>query len=121
MAIKQLSPPLPMVTTKGKGLAHFLIDYGIESHLHWVVFLDDTGECWTFQNPDVRAQKNITQGREYISPFYDPEDVQLNSYIELSKEDAALILETLKNKNADNILRIKQWFQDKIEGKCKEG
>jgi hypothetical protein len=25
----------------------------------------------------VRAQKNITQGREYISPFYNADDVAL--------------------------------------------
>lgn len=61
--ILQLNPPLPMVTPKGKGLAHFLIDYGPEHHLMWVCFLDDSGECWTFENPQVRIQWNITLGR----------------------------------------------------------
>jgi len=26
----------------------------------WVIIIDDTSEIWTFQNPEVRAQKNIT-------------------------------------------------------------
>ena len=52
-----------MVTPLGKGLAHVLIDYTIEDDLYWVVFLDNTGECWTFANPDIRAQKNISYGR----------------------------------------------------------
>lgn len=61
--IIQLNPPIPLSTPKGKGLCHFLIDYGIESHLYWVVFIDETGECWTFDNTQIRAQKNITMGR----------------------------------------------------------
>jgi hypothetical protein len=59
----QLDPPIPVVTPKGKGLAWFLIDPSVEHHLQWVVAQDDTGEIWTWQNPDVRAQKNITMGR----------------------------------------------------------
>ena len=66
MAMLQLNPPIPMTTPKGRGLAHFIIDYGMESHLHWVVMMDGTGECWTFQNPVIRADKNITAGR--VSP-----------------------------------------------------
>lgn len=65
--IIQLQNPIPIICPKGKGLAHFLIDYGPESHIQWVCFLDQNGECWTFQNPDIRAQKNITQGRDHIS------------------------------------------------------
>lgn len=71
----QLNPPIPMVTPKGKGLAHLVIDYGKEHNLVWVVFLDHSGEIWCYENPMSRAQKNITHGRDYISPFYDPEDV----------------------------------------------
>lgn len=76
--ILQLQPPIPITTPKGKALAHFLIDDGPESDLKWVCFLDDNGECWTFSNRDIRAQKNITQGRDYISPFYDPDDVRIS-------------------------------------------
>lgn len=75
--IIRLHPAIPVLTPKGKALAHFLIDEGVECNLKWVCFQDDTGECWTFANPQIRAQKNLTQGREYISPFYDPNDVSL--------------------------------------------
>lgn len=61
----QLNPPLPVNTPRGTGLAHFLIDYGLEHDLVWVVFIDDTGECWSFPNPQIRAQKNITMGRTF--------------------------------------------------------
>ena len=52
--ITQLNPPLPMETSKGGGWAHFLIDYGPESGLLWVVFLDADGACWTVPNAEVR-------------------------------------------------------------------
>lgn len=61
--IVQLNPPLPVITPKGLGIAHMVIDYGPEHNLFWVVFLDTTGECWTYSNPDIRAQKNITLKR----------------------------------------------------------
>lgn len=59
----QLSQPIPMTSPLGKCLAHFLLDYSIEHDLFWIVFQDDTGECWTWNNKDIRAQKNITIGR----------------------------------------------------------
>ena len=59
----QLNPPLPIQTPKGSAVAHFLIDYGIEHNLMWVCFQDSTGECWTWDSKDIRAQKNITIGR----------------------------------------------------------
>jgi hypothetical protein len=69
MGIKQCVPPIPVyIPDKGKGLAHFVIDYGIEDNLYWVVFMDDTGECWTFPNPKIRAQRNITYGRTLDAP-----------------------------------------------------
>lgn len=61
--VTQLNPTIPLNTPRGPGLAHLLIDYGEEHHLMWVVFLDETGECWTFANPEVRAQSNPTMGR----------------------------------------------------------
>jgi hypothetical protein len=67
MTIIQLDPTIPLVTPKGTGYAHFLIDFGQEHHLQWVVFIDDTGECWTFENPQVRIQKNFTMGRTQLS------------------------------------------------------
>jgi hypothetical protein len=60
----QLNPPIPLNTPKGKGLAHILIDYGPELHLHWTVVIEETGELWTFSNADVRALANSAVGRE---------------------------------------------------------
>ena len=59
----QLNPPLPLDTPKGSGLCHFLLDYGPEHHLMWVVIDDNTGEIWTWENHQVRGQQNITMGR----------------------------------------------------------
>jgi hypothetical protein len=59
----QLDPPLPVTTPKGKALAHILIDYGPEHDLVWVCFQNETGECWSWNNKDVKAQANITMGR----------------------------------------------------------
>lgn len=61
--ILQLDPPLPMSTPRGPGLAHFLIDYGPESHLMWVVFLQADGACWTVPNPEIRMESNWSLGR----------------------------------------------------------
>ena len=61
--VTRIDPPLPLNTPKGAGLAHFLIDPGVEHDLQWVVFQDDTGECWTWRNRDVRAPTNVTMGR----------------------------------------------------------
>ena len=67
MSILQLNPAIPVVTPKGDGYAHILIDYGAEFNLLWVVFLDDSGECWTYDNSQIRAQKNVTMGRTFVS------------------------------------------------------
>lgn len=58
----QLDPPIPVMTPKGRALAQVLIDYGAEHHLLWVCFQQD-GECWTWQNKDIRAESNPTFGR----------------------------------------------------------
>lgn len=61
--ILQLNPSIPLNTPKGDGLAWMVLDYGEEHHLIWVVAIDDTGEIWSFPNPQVRATKNITMER----------------------------------------------------------
>lgn len=61
--IVQLNPPIELDTPKGKGLAWFLIDYGVEHNLMWTVAIHETGEIWTFSNPSIKATKNITMGR----------------------------------------------------------
>jgi hypothetical protein len=52
-----------METPKGGGWAHFVIDYGPETALLWVVFMDGDGACWTVPNPEVRLTFNWTMGR----------------------------------------------------------
>ena len=66
--ITQLNPPLPLETPKDSGLAHFVIDYGPEAALMWVVFMDKDGACWTVPNPEIRLQFNWTMGRRKPEP-----------------------------------------------------
>jgi len=60
----QLNPAIPLDTPKGKAWAYFLIDRSQEHDLEWVCFIDETRECWTFSNRDVKIRKNITFGRK---------------------------------------------------------
>lgn len=63
--IIQLNPPIPVfVTSKNtSGLAHLMIDYGVEYDLFWVCALDDSGQCWTVNNKYIRFTKNYTLDR----------------------------------------------------------
>jgi len=83
--ILQLNPPIPVICPKGPGLAHIVIDDGPEYDLKWTIFIDGTGECWTFPNYDIRAQKNITLGREHISHFCETKDIPLRIELEMPK------------------------------------
>ena len=74
--VTRIDPPIPILTPKGKALAHFLIDYGFEHDLYWVCFQDETGECWTWNNKDIRAQNNITAGRINIPKEIRDVDIQ---------------------------------------------
>jgi hypothetical protein len=38
---------------------------GAEHNLIWTIAIDETGEIWSYQNPHVRALKNITMERLY--------------------------------------------------------
>jgi len=49
---------------KGSGKAAFIVDYGLEGQILWVIFLDN-GEIWTYPNHQVRLKQNITAGRVY--------------------------------------------------------
>lgn len=64
--IKQLNPPIPVVTPKGNAWAHLIIDYGPEADLIWVCFQDDNGQCWSWGNSDIRAQQNLTLRRTLL-------------------------------------------------------
>lgn len=63
----RLDPPIPLTTPRGDAMAYFVIDCGHDHHLQWVCFIIETGECWTYRNPDVRLSTNITEGRLKIS------------------------------------------------------
>jgi hypothetical protein len=67
--IIQLNPQIPLITPKGNGQAVMVIDYSEEHDLKWVVIQDDTGEIWTWGNDQVRGFKNVTMGRNKISPI----------------------------------------------------
>lgn len=67
--LMQLNPPLPLETPKGKAWAVALIDYGPHWDLQWITFLRDSGECWTFQNRDIRQEANYTFGIPAPSPI----------------------------------------------------
>jgi len=60
----QLNPTIPVwVENKGKGHAIGWMDYSQEHHLMWIIAFDSTGEIWTFPNPQVRLQANISMER----------------------------------------------------------
>ena len=61
--ILQLNPSIPVLTPKGLGEAIGWIDDSKEDHLKWIVFLNENGQCWTFENPQIRACPNWTIGR----------------------------------------------------------
>jgi hypothetical protein len=65
----QLNPPLPVVTPKGSGYAVLVVDYSQEHHLMWVVALDEGGQLWMFENPQVRLAANFTLGRKADPTF----------------------------------------------------
>ncbi|NDD52508.1 hypothetical protein EBZ39_01280 [bacterium] len=67
--LMQLNPPLPVLTTRGPGVAHIVIDYGPEHDLVWVVFLHANGQCWSFLNRDIRLGENITYSRPAPAAF----------------------------------------------------
>lgn len=70
VALLQLDPPILVLIKQrnawAKDMAHILIDYGMEYDLLWVVFADDSRECWTVSNKNIRAQANITAERPLI-------------------------------------------------------
>lgn len=65
----QLIPQIPVRTSKGNGQAIMVIDYSEEYDLFWVVFLDESGECWTLNNKEIRAFPNQTMGRAATGSF----------------------------------------------------
>jgi hypothetical protein len=60
-------------------LAHFVIDYGPEASLLWVVFMDADGACWTVPNSEVRMTFNWTMGRRKPEVAEEHEPVECQS------------------------------------------
>jgi hypothetical protein len=77
--ITRIDPPIPVLTPDGTGYAHFLIDYSQEHHLMWVVFLDNSGQCWTYENYAIRIQNNPTLGRRVDFSSFAPLTKKLKS------------------------------------------
>ncbi len=71
--ILQLNPALPFKhIDKGNFLAHFLVDYGMESEIYFIGILEESGEIWCYSNRVLRAQKNISLGRTFDeNPFHE--------------------------------------------------
>lgn len=67
--LTQLETPIPLQTPKGKAWAVAIIDYGPHWDLLWVTFIHDSGECWTFNNSEIRQEKNYTFGITGQSPI----------------------------------------------------
>lgn len=65
----QLNPLIPVyVEGRGQGYAIGVLDYSQEHHLIWVIAMDEGGEIWSIENPQVRIQKNWTMGRTVGKP-----------------------------------------------------
>ena len=67
----RLDPVIWVQTPLGDADAEFMIEIGDEHHIQWVCWLHETGECWTFQNPEIRRTTNLTMGRDTITSFSD--------------------------------------------------
>ena len=67
--IQRIDPPLPLMTPKGRAIAHRMIWSGPENDIFWVCFQDDTGECWTWENAEIRSRLNRTLRRNNITPL----------------------------------------------------
>jgi hypothetical protein len=67
MAMLQLDPLIPVLVKHKdawvKAMVHVMIDYGFEHDLMFVCFADESRECWTVANKNIRAQDTITAGR----------------------------------------------------------
>lgn len=84
--ILQLNPPLWFDTPKGRALAHFVVDTGLEHEMEFVCF-QQNGEVWSWSQRDVRAAANVTLGRETAAPTAPPTRTQTPlSVVEGAKE-----------------------------------
>jgi hypothetical protein len=59
-SIHEIKQVLPVNTPHGKGLALFIIDYGIQANTIWVVSLFENGEVKHYDSNDIRIERNWT-------------------------------------------------------------
>lgn len=86
----QLNPPVPIQTPKGSAWATAIIDYGPQWDLMWVSFVEATGECWTFRNPEIRQGKNYTFNHPEPTPIRPRSEVPQTLVIEEPKKEMPL-------------------------------
>lgn len=63
--IIEINNLLWLQSDKGQGRAIFLIDYGPDSDLYWVI-AGDNGQIWTVENAKVEILENWTLGRSRV-------------------------------------------------------
>jgi hypothetical protein len=68
--VSRCDPPLPVICPRGAGLAHWRIERGIEcetTYEVWITAGPHAGEIWEFGQAQLRAQTNVTAGRDAAS------------------------------------------------------
>jgi hypothetical protein len=60
----QLDPSIPMICPHGRGRAISRTDLNEHHNVLWEIVLDATGQIWTYPNPLVRVQANVTAESE---------------------------------------------------------
>lgn len=68
-SLVRLDPPIPMTTPKGDAKALIYVDRGVDNFGEWICFVLASGECWTFQDRDVRLWTCETEGRGAVTAF----------------------------------------------------
>lgn len=73
--IRQLNPPLPMITPLGYAQAYFI--WGEDRLVWYGVFQQETGEQWWWLNNYVRMVISISDEQFKISPIVLPPEMEV--------------------------------------------
>ena len=60
MVILEIQQVIWVETNLGKGIALFLMDYGIQNNTIWIVALERSGEIKHFDSNQIRLVENFT-------------------------------------------------------------
>jgi len=60
MVILEIEKIIWVETKLGKGIALFLIDYGVQNNTIWIVALEDDGKIKHFDSNQIRLVENFT-------------------------------------------------------------